>query len=448
MKTHEQWTSKIGFILAAAGSAIGLGAIWKFPYMAGTNGGGLFFLLFLLLTLFIGAPILIAEFIIGRNTQKDAITSYKILAPNSNWKVIGYLGVIVSGLILSFYSVVGGWILSYLIRSVTGSLTGLSQDQYGTLFETVISNPIEAILAQAIFMILTIFVIQGGVQQGIEKASKYMMPALFILFIILAIRSLTLDGASKGVEFLLKPNWSSLTPDTILLALGQSFFALSVGISVMVTYASYLSKKENITKSAFSVVGLNIFISLLAGIVIFPAVFALGFEPGAGPGLVFVVLPAVFNEMAFGAFFLTIFLVLLLFATLTSAFSILEIVVAALVKEKTELRKQWAWKTGIVIFIFGIPSALSFGVWSDVLIFGKTIFDFADFIASNIGMPLGAFLISIFVGHRLPYKLLKSELALGTFGNINKLFTIWYFTIRFIVPVAIIFVFLRSIGLL
>jgi NSS family neurotransmitter:Na+ symporter len=297
-------------------------------------------------------------------------------------------------------------------------------------------------------MILTIFVIQGGVQQGIEKASKYMMPALFILFIILAIRSLTLDGASKGVEFLLKPNWSSLTPDTILLALGQSFFALSVGISVMVTYASYLSKKENITKSAFSVVGLNIFISLLAGIVIFPAVFALGVEPGAGPGLVFVVLPAVFNEMAFGAFFLTIFLVLLLFATLTSAFSILEIVVAAIVKEKTELRKQWAWKTGFVIFIFGIPSALSFGVWSDVLIFGKTIFDFADFIASNIGMPLGAFLISIFVGYRLPYKLLKSELTLGTFGNMNKLFTIWYFTIRFIVPVAIIFVFLKSIGLL
>lgn len=448
MKTHEQWTSKIGFILAAAGSAIGLGAIWKFPYMAGTNGGGLFFLLFLLLTIFIGAPILIAEFIIGRNTQKDAITSYKILAPNSNWKVIGYLGVIISGLILSFYSVVGGWILSYLIRSVTGSLSGLSQDQYGSLFGTIISNPIEAIIAQAVFMILTIFVIQGGVQQGIEKASKYMMPALFILFIILAIRSLTLDGASKGVEFLLKPNWSSLTPDTILLALGQSFFALSVGISVMVTYASYLSKKENITKSAFSVVGLNIFISLLAGIVIFPAVFALGFEPGAGPGLVFVVLPAVFNEMAFGAFFLTIFLVLLLFATLTSAFSILEIVVAAIVKEKTEQRKQWAWKTGFVIFIFGIPSALSFGVWSDVLIFGKTIFDFADFIASNIGMPLGAFLISIFVGHRLPYKLLKSELTLGTFGNMNKLFTIWYFTIRFIVPVAIIFVFLKSIGLL
>ncbi|MDZ5472059.1 sodium-dependent transporter [Bacillus sp. 31A1R] len=447
MKKHEQWTSKLGFILAAAGSAIGLGAIWKFPYMAGTNGGGLFFIIFLLLTIFIGAPILIAEFIIGRSTQKDAVSAYRTIAPGSAWPLLGYLGVIVSFIILSFYSVVGGWILSYLWRSLTGALSGLSQEQYGELFGNTIGNPIESVLAQFLFMILTIIVVQGGIQQGIEKASKYMMPALFILFIVLVLRSLTLEGASQGVEFFLKPNLNEISAETILLALGQSFFALSVGISVMVTYSSYLSKEESIVKSAFSVVGLNIFISLLAGLVIFPAVFALGFEPGEGPGLVFVVLPAVFNEIAFGGVFLTIFLILLLFATLTSAFSILEIIVAVMAKDETNRRKKTAWVAGLLIFVFGIPSALSFGIMSDFLIFNKTFFDAADYLTSNISLPLGALLISLFVGYRMPRTLVKKELELGTSG-LGVLFDIWYVSIRFIVPVAIILVFLNSIGLM
>lgn len=447
MNTREQWTSKLGFILAAAGSAIGLGAIWKFPYVAGTNGGAVFFLIFIILTLFIGAPILIAEFIIGRNTQRDAISAYRKLAPKTGWQLIGYLGVIASIILLSFYSVVGGWILSYLWRSTTGAFSGLSQEQYGALFGNTIGNPVESIIAQLIFLIMTIWVVQGGVQKGIEKANKYMMPALFILFIILAIRSMTLTGALTGVEFLLMPDFSKITGETILLALGQSFFALSVGISVMVTYASYLSKSENIVKSAFSVVGLNILISLLAGLVIFPAVFALGFEPNAGPGLVFVVLPAVFNEMVFGGFFLTIFLVLLLFATLTSAFSILEIVVAAMVKKNMEKRKRAAWLAGIFIFVIGIPSALSFGILSEVTLFNKSIFDFADYLVSNISLPLGALFISFFVGYRIPRQIVKEELELGTNG-LGLLFNIWYFSIRYVVPVGIILVFLNSIGII
>lgn len=226
MNKHEQWTSKIGFILAAAGSAIGLGAIWKFPYMAGTNGGGIFFAIFLLLTIVIGAPILIAEFIIGRRTQKDAVTAYRVLAPSSGWHLIGLAGIIVSFIILSFYSVVGAWILLYLGRSITGALSGLSHSEYGNLFEQIIANPVEVAAAQLIFILMTIAVVQGGVQKGIERASKYMMPALFILFIVLVIRSLTLDGAFKGVEFLLKPDFSNLTGETILLALGQSFFCI------------------------------------------------------------------------------------------------------------------------------------------------------------------------------------------------------------------------------
>ncbi len=443
---QEQWTSKLGFILAAAGSAIGLGAIWKFPYVAGTNGGAVFFLIFIVFTVLIGTPILIAEFVIGRSTQKDAVSSYRQLAPGSAWQLLGYLGVVASIILLSFYSVVGGWILSYLWRSITGAFSGLSPTGYVDLFNHTIGNTTEVIIAQFIFLLITIWVVQGGIQKGIEKANKYLMPALFILFIVLAIRSITLEGALEGVSFLLKPDFSSVTGETFLLALGQSFFALSVGISVMVTYASYLAKTENMMKSAFSVVGLNILISLLAGLVIFPAVFALGFEPGEGPGLVFVVLPAVFNKIAYGGLILTIFLILLLFATLTSAFSILEIVVAASVKNEIGKRKKATWLAGILIFIVGVPSALSFGSLADISIFNKNIFDFADFLVSNISLPLGAFFISLFIGYRMPRQMVKEELNLGTNG-LGTLFDIWYFTIRYIVPVGIIFVFLNSIGI-
>lgn len=447
MSKQDQWTSKLGFILAAAGSAIGLGAIWKLPYMTGLNGGGVFFLLFILFTLLIGAPILIAEFTIGRNAQKDAISAYKHIAPGKAWALIGYGGVVASIILLSFFSVVGGWIISYLARSFTGSLSNLTQEEYGNFFNKIISNPYETVIAQLLFMVFTIWVVQGGVSKGIEKANKYMMPSLFILFIILLIRSLTLDGAMEGVKFFLKPDFSALTGETILLALGQSFFALSVGVSVMVTYASYLSKKEDITKSAFSVVGLNIFISLLAGLVIFPAVFALGFSPSSGPGLVFVVLPAVFNEMALGGIFMFIFFILLLFATLTTAFSILEIVVAAMIKGDGAKRKKASWIAGITVFLIGIPSALSFGVLSDVKIFNLSIFDFADYLTSNIALPVGALFISLFIGYQMKRIEVQKEFESGADSG-RSLFKLWYFLIRYIVPIMIILVFLKSTNLI
>ncbi|MBL3643599.1 sodium-dependent transporter [Bacillus sp. RHFB] len=447
MSKQDQWTSKLGFILAAAGSAIGLGAIWKLPYMTGENGGGVFFLLFIIFTLLIGAPILIAEFTIGRNAQKDAISAYKHIAPGKPWALIGYGGVVASIILLSFFSVVGGWIISYLARSFTGSLSNLTQEEYGNFFNTIISNPYETVIAQLLFMVFTIWVVQGGVSKGIEKANKYMMPSLFILFIILLIRSLTLDGAMEGVKFFLKPDFSALTGETILLALGQSFFALSVGVSVMVTYASYLSKKEDITKSAFSVVGLNIFISLLAGLVIFPAVFALGFSPSSGPGLVFVVLPAVFNEMALGGIFMFIFFILLLFATLTTAFSILEIVVAAMIKGDSAKRKKASWIAGITVFLIGIPSALSFGVLSNVKIFNLSIFDFADYLTSNIALPVGALFISLFIGYQMKRIEVQKEFETGAEPG-RSLFKLWYFLIRYIVPIMIILVFLKSTNLI
>lgn len=443
MAAKQQWTSKLGFILAAAGSAIGLGAIWKFPYMAGANGGGVFFLLFILFTVLIGAPILLAEFIIGRKAGADAITSYKKLAPNSYWHLIGYLGTIVSFIILSFYSVVGGWILSYLWRSVTGSLSGDTQEGYAALFDSVISNPWEVLIAQGVFMVMTIMVVQGGVQKGIERASRYMMPSLFILFFVLVIRALTLDGAMEGVRFLLLPDWTQLTGKTVLLAMGQAFFALTVGLSVMVTYASYLPKDDSMPKSAISVSGLNILISLLAGLVIFPAVYALGFQPDQGPGIAFVVLPAVFNEMAFGGLFFTIFLVLLLFATLTSAFSILEIGVAGLSKGASTKRVKFSWMVGILAFVAGIPSALSFGVLGDIKIAGLNFFDFADNITSNFGLPIGALLISIFIGYRLKKEDVWDEVRLGS--SISRgVFNAWMLLIRIIVPVAILLILITN----
>ncbi|EJR61947.1 hypothetical protein IIO_02855 [Bacillus cereus VD115] len=446
MKQTEQWTSKLGFIMAAAGSAIGLGAIWKFPYIAGKSGGGAFFLIFILFTVLIGLPLLIAEFMIGRSTQKQAVGAFKSIAPNTGWHWIGRLGVGTCFILLSFYSVVGGWVLIYLFRGVTGQLITPGQN-YGTLFTETIGNPAWAITGHFAFMFITIWVVSKGVQNGIEKASKYMLPALFVLFFALIIRSLTLDNAMQGVKFFLQPDFSKITSESILFAMGQSFFAISIGISIMVTYSSYLNKKESLPKSAITIVGLNLFVSLFAGLAIFPAVFSLGMEPTEGPGLLFIVLPSVFSQIPFGGLFLTVFLALFTFATLTSAFSLLETVVSALANGEQERRTKLSWIIGFCIFLVGIPSALSFGVWSDITIFGKNIFDAVDFLSSNILMPLGALFISIFVSFKMEKKVLEAEFFVG--GNYGKkVFTCWAFLLRFVAPLAIIIVFLNVIGII
>jgi neurotransmitter:Na+ symporter, NSS family len=443
MSQNEQWTSKLGFILASAGSAIGIGAIWKLPYVAGTSGGGAFFLLFILFTAIIGLPLLLAEFVLGRHTQKEAIRAYDAVAPGSLWKGIGYLGVITCFILLSFYSVVGGWILQYIFASVKGQLNGVSD--YGSLFNSTIANPTSAVISQFVFLLLTIVVVARGIQNGIEKANKILMPALFILFIIIIIRSLTLDGAMEGVSFFLYPDFSKLTSQTILFAMGQAFFSLSVGVSVMVTYSSYLSKQQNLPKSAISISALNILISLLAGLAIFPAVFSMGVKPTEGPGLLFIVLPSIFEQLPFGVVFQTFFLALFLFATLTSAFSMLEIIVASLAKGEQHKRIKLSWISGLLIFVVGIPSALSYGLLSDVLIFGKSIFDAFDFLVSNILMPLGALLIAIFVPWKMKKDVLIEEFKHGS-ANVKRWFSLWLLAIRYIAPVLIIIVFLNMLG--
>lgn len=446
MQTSEQWSSKIGFILSAAGSAIGVGAIWKLPYVTGVSGGGAFFLLFILFSLFMGFPLLLAEFIIGRSTQKEAISAYRTLAPNTKWHWIGKLGVVTCFLLLSFYSVIGGWIVIYFVKGLYGGIISEGAD-YGAVFNHTIGNPALVIAAQFVFLAITVLVVAKGIQNGIEKVSKILMPALFILFLVLIVRSLTLNHAIDGVKFFLAPDFTNITSESILFAMGQAFFSLSVGVSVMVTYSSYLSKKESLIQPAISIVSMNLLIALLAGLAIFPAVFSLGLEPTEGPGLLFVVLPAVFDQIIFGEAFLIGFLALFLFATLTSAFSMLEIIVASAVKDQEGKRVKYTYLIGALIFIVGIPSALSYSMLSDVMIFSKTIFDSADYLVSNILMPLGVFLISIFVSRKLKKSMLREELLqhsrLGAAA-----FNVWFFIMRFIIPLVIIIVFLDVTGIL
>lgn len=443
-ENREQWSSKLGFILSSAGAAIGLGAIWKFPYVTGMNGGGAFFLIFVVFTLLIGLPMLISEFIIGRGAGKEAISAYKKLAPKSTWVWLGRLGVLGCFLLLSFYSVVGGWVLIYSALSIPGKVIS-EHAQYPALFEHIIGSPLITILGLGLFIFLNVIVISSGIKNGIERASKYMMPLLFIFFIILVIRSLTLEGAMEGVRFFLEPDFSNMTGSAVLYALGQSFFSLAVGFSCMVTYSSYLDKQVSIPSSAGYVVGMNIFVSLLAGLAIFPVVFSFGLEPAEGPGLLFIILPSVFSQLPFGEVFLCLFLLLFLFATLTSSFSLFEIIVSAFTENGKWTRKAVAWLTGIIVFAAGIPAALSSSSLQEFTIFGKTIFDATDYLVSNLMLPLGNLFIALFISFRMDQMLVKVEFQLGHHLS-PSWFSIWRTLMKWLVPITIVIVFISSLG--
>lgn len=442
---REQWTSKFGFILASAGAAIGLGAIWKFPYVTGMSGGGAFFLIFVIFTLVIGLPMLISEFIIGRGTAKEAISAYKKLAPDSVWVWVGRLGVLGCFLLLTFYSVVGGWVLIYSGMSIPGKIIS-SGANYEALFGSVVGSPLVTMLGLLLFTIINVLVISLGVKNGIEKANKYMMPLLFIFFIILVIRSLTLEGAMEGITFFLAPDFSNITGESLLYALGQSFFSLAVGFSCMVTYSSYLKRDVSLTSSAGTVVGMNIFVSLLAGLAIFPVVFAFGFEPAEGPGLLFMVLPAAFAQMPLGSLFLSLFLLLFLFATLTSSFSLYEVIVAAFTANGKMSRTTVTWILGAVLFIVAIPAALSSSTMAGVEIFNKSIFDATDYLVSNILLPLGSLLIAIFIIHKADKTLVKEEFHLGGTGT-GGMYMFWRTLMTWVVPITIVIVFLNTLGI-
>ncbi|MFD2045255.1 sodium-dependent transporter [Ornithinibacillus salinisoli] len=442
---NDQWTSKLGFILSSAGAAVGLGAIWKFPYMTGMNGGGAFFFLFILFTLLIGLPILIAEFIIGRGAQREAVSAYKFLAPKSGWSIIGKWGVVGCFLLMSFYCVVGGWVLIYSILSVTGMIIK-DQASYQQLFGTITESPLITLLGLAGFLVINVIVISFGIKSGIEKASKILMPLLFVFFIIIVIRAVTFEGAMEGIQFFLQPDFSQITSESILYALGQSFFSLAVGFSTMVTYSSYLGKDVSLPMSAASVSLMNIVISLLAGLAIFPVVFSFGLTPAEGPGLLFMVLPEAFSQMPFGEVFLSLFLLLFLFAILTSSFSMLEIITSAFTAKKKRSRVKIASIIGIIVFFAGIPASLSSSHMANVKIFGLTVFDATDFLVSNILLPGGCLLIALFISFKMDRALMKKEFYSGNSLPIG-MFPIWFQLMRWLVPATIVIVFLGSLGI-
>ena len=397
---REQWGSKLGFILAASGSAVGIGNIWKYPHMAGQNGGAAFTVVYLVCILVVGLSIVIAEFVIGRRTQLSPVGAFETLAPKTNWKWVGFLGVASAFVILSFYGVVGGWIMKYIIISVTGGFKELAGDPAaaGSVFNNFITGTWSPIFFQVIFMTVCIWVIVNGVKGGIEKWSKIMMPLIIILLGALAVRGMTLPGGMEGISFLFNPRFEDLTASSVVLALGHSFFTLSLGMGTMITYGSYLGRKQNLLNSALWVIALDTAIAMLAGVAIFTTVFALGANPAEGPGLIFVVLPSVFPQLDAGTLWGTLFFFLLFMAALTSAISILEVVTAYFIDQKGWTRKKATIRFGLVITIVGAFCSFSLGGGINITEFlGMSFFDFMDYLSSKYMLPIGGMLTAIFV---------------------------------------------------
>ena len=438
MSNQSQWKTSTGFILASAGSAIGLGAMWKFPYMAGIYGGGAFLFLFLIFTIFVGLPLLIMEFTVGIMGRTYTTRIYSKLTGKKWLNIIGWNGNLAVFILFGFYSVIGGWIVIYIgnvfLQLLSVEHTSLTQIK----FEKIISNPWLTVLGQGIFILLTMVIVMLGVEKGLEKASKMMMPLLFVFLIIVVAKSLTLDGALEGVRYILQPRIEDISVKGVLFALGQSFFTLSLGTTGMITYASYAPKEMTIKSSAISIVIMNILVSVLAGLAIFPALKTFGYASQEGPGLLFKVLPLVFNQMGFGIVFYLIFLILFLFAALTSSISLLELNVSNFTKNDNTKRKAISVIASILVFIISIPATLSFSSLSGIKFGAGTIFDNMDFIVSNILMPLGALGTTLVVGQLLDKQALKESFGKDKF----KLFVPWYILIKYMMPVIIILVFI------
>ncbi|MBM3116744.1 sodium-dependent transporter [Jeongeupia naejangsanensis] len=406
---RANWGSKLGFILAASGSAVGLGAIWKFPYVAGKNGGGAFLIAYLVCVFTIGIALLLAEMLIGRTAKKSATTAFRDLK-GGLWPWAGRLSVLCIFIILSYYCVVGGWTIAYIFRSITGEALTSDTKALSAAFGSFIANPGQALGYTAAFLGITVAVVMGGVEKGIERMSKVLMPALFILMLILIARSLTLPDAWDGVKYFITPDFSKLTASMIVDALGLAFFSLSLGGGMIIAYGSYLPQDTKLVGATLWVSSLATLACVLAGLMVLPAVFAFHVDPAAGPGLTFITMPAIFAQMPAGQFFAIAFFFLLLFAALTSSVSILEPIVSFLIDEFGWARKTATIAVAIASFVVGIPAALSFGPLADVQLFGKSAFDLMDYVASNVMMPAGGLFVALFVGWAIWPKI-RSELS-------------------------------------
>ena len=441
LKSHGAWIGKWTFILAATGSAVGLGNIWGFPYKAGTNGGGAFVLIYLGCILIIGIPIMISEIILGRRAGNSPINAMRSVALASNrsssWQIIGWSGIFAGVLILSFYSVIAGICLNYVFISASSSGAITSPEQ----FANVISSPINLIFWHTVFMILTALIVSAGVKDGIGRMVKILMPLLGFLMIFMVIYSIINGNFSRAMTFLFAPDFSNVTSDTLLQAMGQAFFSLSLGMGSIMAYGAYMPKDQKVVSTSFTVASLDTLIAILAGLAIFPIIFAFNLEPNSGPGLVFVSMLSAFNQMQFGQLIGPLFFILLSVAALSSSISLLEPGVAYLSEENILSRKRSAEIISFFVWVLGVGSALSFNIWSDFyLISDKNFLDSMDFIANQILLPLGGMLIAIFVGWFMKESLIKDEL-----GSINKfLYLLWRFFVKFIAPVSVGYIFYRQ----
>lgn len=450
--SRANFGSKLGVILASAGSAVGLGNVWRFPYETGNHGGAAFILIYLGCVLILGLPILIAEFLIGRHSRANTAGAYQKLAPGTQWRWVGRMAVLAAFLILSYYSVVAGWTLEYIFEAMTGSFSGKTPEQFIASFQSFSSNPWRPVLWLVLFLAGTHFIIVKGVEKGIEKSSKIMMPTLFVIILILVGCSVSLPGAGKGVEFLLKPDFSKVTGDVFLGAMGQAFFSLSLGMGCLCTYASYFSKNTNLTKTAFSVGIIDTLVAILAGFIIFPAAFSVGIQPDAGPSLIFITLPNVFQQAFSGVpvlayVFSVMFYVLLAVAALTSTISLHEVVTAYLHEEFKFTRGKAARYVTTGCIFLGIFCSLSLGVMKGATVFGLGMFDLFDFVTAKIMLPLGGLLVSIFTGWYLDKKLVWAEITNN--GTLKvSVYKLIIFILKYVAPVAISVIFINELGLL
>ncbi len=431
---REQWGSRLGFIMAAAGSAVGLGNVWRFPYLVGMNGGAAFVIVYIFLAITVGITVMLAEFCIGRASQRNAVGAFKVLAKNPGWQLVGWLGLLAGGfIILSYYGIIAGWTIKYMIHSLSGLMPIAAEGGSGDVLGAFLGNTKLVVFYQVIAMLITIVIVASGIGGGIERACKVMMPALFILLLILIVRSVTLPGAGAGLDFYLRPDFSKLTGKSILDALGQQFFSLSLGMGIMITYGSYLKKSERLPSAGITILCIDTSIAFLAGFAIFPAVFAMGIEPGAGVGLTFVTLPGVFAKMPMGGFFSFAFFLLLFFAALTSMMSLLEVAVSFIMDEFHIKRKAATWGGGILITLLGLPSAMSLA--GEPKLLGMDFFDFMDVLSNNVMMPLCAVGICLFAGWAWADSARREVTndGLVSFGMIG----LWTIALKFFAPIMI-----------
>lgn len=451
---HGYWSSRFAFVLAAAGSAVGLGNIWKFPYMAGENGGGAFVILYLLCIAVFGIPVMMSEVLLGRRGRSSPVNTMTTLAAEEKrsrvWRLLGLMGMLAGFLILSYYSVIAGWALAYVVETVSGTFTGINAEQAGDVFNNLISNPKRLLFWHSLFIFLTMVIVVRGVNRGLETAVRILMPALFFLLVVMIGYAILNGNFLEAVKFLFTPDFSKISPEIVLKAMGQAFFSLSLGMGAIMMYGSYLPEDASIATTSIQVAFADTLVAILAGLAIFPIVFANGLEVGQGPGLVFNTLPLAFGQMTGGLIFGALFFVLLVFAAWTSAISLIEPAVAWLIEKFSITRFTSSIVCGLVAWLIGLGTVFSFNSWNKIEIFdgtfleGKSFFDLLDYVTSNIMLPLGGLLICIFTAWLMTEKSRREELKIKHEG----LYKLWRFLARYITPIGVMLIFLHVLGVL